>query len=280
MSLFPKIKRCFTAIPRSYKAIQSILQKLESMEEAQRNLYSRIERADVGINTNIDFKFEKRLMPSLQNQFESLEASLSAHDSHMKLFAWEHYRKANEPMEDAKIRFFRELPSATGAKRLLQLGNAKLLHEFHDLCEKHDISYFLACGTLLGAVRHGGFIPWDDDVDVGMLRGDINRLRSIVADDHRFRITVVFDWYAFCKQVRFRYADPNLPCFIDLFYFDYTRDFTDETCVQQKSLRKNIIVDTRNDAAFKFWKETPYLPPWVKKEAKRLIVFSTKCMKQ
>lgn len=54
------------------------------------------------------------------------------------------------------------------------------LLEIDTICKKHDIAYFLAGGTLLGAIRHQGFIPWDDDVDVMMTRDNFERFTSVV----------------------------------------------------------------------------------------------------
>ncbi len=59
--------------------------------------------------------------------------------------------------------------------RQVQLSELEILDLFHSICRKYDIKYSLHGGTLLGAVRHGGFIPWDDDLDVIMLREEYDR---------------------------------------------------------------------------------------------------------
>lgn len=57
----------------------------------------------------------------------------------------------------------------------LQTVLLELLHEFDRVCRKHNIPYVVFCGSALGAVRHNGIIPWDDDLDVSMLRSDYER---------------------------------------------------------------------------------------------------------
>ena len=51
-----------------------------------------------------------------------------------------------------------------------------LLAEFDRVCKEHNIEYFACGGTLLGAVRHGGYIPWDDDIDLMITRDNYNKL--------------------------------------------------------------------------------------------------------
>lgn len=70
----------------------------------------------------------------------------------------------------------------------VQQRELNILKAFHDFCEENALRYFLAYGTLLGAVRHKGFIPWDNDIDVLMPRPDYERLIHLtkikgIADD-------------------------------------------------------------------------------------------------
>lgn len=67
-----------------------------------------------------------------------------------------------------------------GILRDIQLLYVELLRFVDNVCKKHEINYWLDGGTLLGAVRHGGFIPWDDDVDLTMLRKDYNKLLEVL----------------------------------------------------------------------------------------------------
>lgn len=179
--------------------IEGIDERLEQMEKANRERVARLER-----------------------HLAEADRQHAAHDVHMKLLAWSLYRREGEGYDEAKVRFFRELPRATGAHRLLQLGCAKLLAEFDQICSEHNLTYWAVWGTLLGAVRHEGFIPWDDDVDVGMAREDIRTLMDIVAASKKHVITVVYDPKAMCRQIRFRYRDETIPCFLDIFIYDYS----------------------------------------------------------
>lgn len=62
----------------------------------------------------------------------------------------------------------------------LQKVQMMIFKDFVKICEDNDLTYFLYGGSLLGAVRHGGFIPWDDDVDVIMFRKDFDKLNEIM----------------------------------------------------------------------------------------------------
>lgn len=67
--------------------------------------------------------------------------------------------------------------------RKIQLCEFRVLIEIDNICKKHNIKYFLSYGTLLGAIRHSGFIPWDDDLDIGMDIHNYNKFLKIINDE-------------------------------------------------------------------------------------------------
>ena len=66
-------------------------------------------------------------------------------------------------------------------RRKLQLTELEIAKKFVAVCDEHDLRYFMLGGTFLGAVRHKGFIPWDDDMDFGLLREDYDKLLKLCA---------------------------------------------------------------------------------------------------
>ena len=114
--------------------------------------------------------------------------------------------------------------------REIQLVQLEIMIAFDRICKKHDITYQLFAGTLLGAVRHKGFIPWDDDVDVCMLRPEYDRFLEIAQQE------LDPDYF-----VQNTYTDPE-------YYNIFTRirkngTFFDQPTYQEFNFHKGIFID-------------------------------------
>ncbi len=93
---------------------------------------------------------------------------------------------------------------AIGGNRQKQLALLQILTDLCKVLDKHKINYWLDYGTLLGAVRHKGFIPWDDDIDIGALKTDSDKIIDIVKteldDNYDIYTTGERDKYLKCER--------------------------------------------------------------------------------
>ena len=151
----------------------------------------------------------------------------------------------------------------------------EMLCEVDRICRKHDIRYQLFAGTALGCIRHGGFIPWDDDLDVVMLRPDYDRFLAVAGqelDTERYFLQAEFGphWPLFFSKLRRNGTaclekthpkDPEMHqgVYIDLFPCDNLSDrpftarlqFAASKIVIAKSLdRRGYLTDSRKKKAF------------------------------
>ena len=117
--------------------------------------------------------------------------------------------------------------------RSIQIG---IMDSIHAFCTKHDIKYSLGGGTLIGAFRHHGYIPWDDDIDIYLMRRDYERfLREYHDTSGRYRLlcpaTTDHYFYTFSKVIdthTIMYEDETdgfeIGVYVDVFPIDYVPD--------------------------------------------------------
>ena len=137
-----------------------------------------------------------------------------------------------------------------GLKELRDL-QLDILQNVHDFCVAHGIHYSLAFGTLLGAIRHKGYIPWDDDIDIAMLRPDYEKFMREYKDEvYRFcecrldkDIHIGFGKVEDTRTIIIEAGNTkNLGVTIDVFPIDDLCDSYEESVSYFKSFKWNWLI--------------------------------------
>ena len=163
----------------------------------------------------------------------------------------------------------REIPKASGDLRLIQKVNAKFLKEFSDFCESNNIKYWLDFGTLLGAIRHNGFIPWDDDIDIGMIREDYEKVIKLFEQgvvNKFFKLYYCFNNKNKCFiKVK---STQSESIFIDIFPYDfyYSAVTTEDKKIISEKISK--IVNKK----YKYFSKKEKILEYFKKETRKAIL--------
>ena len=145
----------------------------------------------------------------------------------------------------------------------------EILQAFAFFCEENGLKYYLDAGTLLGAVRHKGFIPWDNDMDVCMMRPDYDRMAEILRDSHyKLNDHIILEQsedslYCFSKLSDTRTKLIEYPdswpeenhIYIDVFPKDGLKDLSFKTKIVCKISEVLGLLNWFNKHSIPYWKE-------------------------
>lgn len=199
-------------------------------------------------NTINQLNLEKQQI-TLENKIKKLESKLNAYE-----------KNTNELLESTNFLFnnlyldYQLTPK--GPLKDIQTLSTELLQFIAKVCEKYELEWWLDYGSLLGAIRHKSFIPWDDDVDIGMMRGDYNKLNRILKKEitkHDLGDLITVSYRP--RKIDGKRVNGFIQLFIlheteshgntifggvDIFPYDYLNDYNKETI-------NNVYEDAKNE---------------------------------
>lgn len=171
----------------------------------------------------------------------------------------------------------------------LQKAQLEIMDEIHRVCVKCGIGYYMIGGTLLGAVRHGGFIPWDLDIDIAMKRSDYDAFKTACQTelnsrfcyldykntpdfDHPHALICIKNTVLVNKFDKYNPSKKNLGIYLDIFPLDYAPD---DPKLQDKQEAKLLRIKKLKKLKVGTLYQENFLKKAVKSVIKRVIFWTT-----
>ena len=250
---FPLLKSFFNNINnhqdlvREYENIKKYITYEKSIQSIDNNslplqdLPSLLNLLNNNINVLSTFYNEKIL--SLENEFKE-------------------YKKDNESIINSYYELFNTIFlyydfTAKGFLKFNHDLNQEILDFVVNICDKYELDYWVDYGLLLGAVRHNGFIPWDDDIDIGMIREDYDKFLKVITEEieqsdlsdvlkislnmHYYKPLPVLQLLYYCEEV-----EDTIIAGIDIFPYDFIGDISYCNEFNYKKVQKSVTNNNRN----------------------------------
>lgn len=268
MSIWKKIKSYLPGLSRSFwtvydemnKRTDEIESQLQVIQDTINELKANV--VDGGNDVKQLVLENNKINENLLSEINKIKEQQEIHAEHEQLRFDALFKSIYPDLTPLELRckIFSLYPDAEGDLRLMQRANARLMHELDKICKKLGITYWFSYGSLVAILSRSDSIPWDDDIDVCMLRDDIDKLIKSLKDNKDYQITICYDWYVKCKQVRFSSRDANNPCFIDIAIHDWTVTVSKDADDYLRNQRIMAMEElTALDERLSYWRENPYL---------------------
>lgn len=206
-----------------------MLEKTKSNILKRSGSYQHLEKENEQLKSDLDKKINR-----LSKRVKELEKNS---DSYNQLF--------NRLFQDYELK-------PKGALQYTFTASLKLLDFVANLCRKYEVEYWLDYGTLLGAVRHRDYIPWDDDIDIAMMREEYDKLYAVLENEfkqHNLDDIIVItrdkitrkDFVISFIQISIQDDEGRIYTSVDIFPYDYITDINQENEDAYPDFYKNFF---------------------------------------
>ena len=147
--------------------------------DCYRNQPAKATTLDIKDSLYFVWLLEKKI-DTLQTEIINLRKRVEILDAQNKMLIYAGFNVDKLNRSELMMDLYSKMPTPSDSLIKIQKAETCLLYEIDKICTKNDIRYWVYGGTLIGVIRHQGFIPWDDDIDIAMPVDDFNKFKSAI----------------------------------------------------------------------------------------------------